>query len=180
MTGSAGVAVRVSSHLCDLAMLASCCSSLALLANLLCVMTRRSDAHPGVFPAFKPAQVHGAVVGLEGASCLPRAHLDALFCAWPACRGLPPRHLQLRGKPRSTMSLMGTFMHEARAALLQVNEGGSRIAHVAGVGVVKANGEGASRFRVDQRVVAAPWPSSVGNGTWQQYVVVAEGVRASL
>lgn len=49
-------------------------------------------------------------------------------------------------------------------------------ARAAGVGVVKENGAGASRFRVDQRVVAAPWPSNVGNGTWQQYVAVKEEV----
>ena len=47
----------------------------------------------------------------------------------------------------------------------------------AGTGVVKENGAGASRFQVDQRVVAAPWPSNEGNGTWQQYVVVEEQVR---
>ncbi len=45
-----------------------------------------------------------------------------------------------------------------------------------GTGVVKENGAGASRFHVDQRVVAAPWPSNEGNGTWQQYVVVEEKV----
>ena len=47
----------------------------------------------------------------------------------------------------------------------------------AGTGVVKENGAGTSRFHVDQRVVAAPWPSNEGNGTWQQYVVVEEEVR---
>lgn len=51
-----------------------------------------------------------------------------------------------------------------------------RTADVAGVGVVKENGAGATCFRVDQRVVAAPWPSNVGNGTWQQYVAVKEEV----
>ncbi len=49
-----------------------------------------------------------------------------------------------------------------------------------GTGVVKENGAGASRFHVDQRVVAAPWPSNEGNGTWQQYVVVEEEVRVVL
>ncbi|KAK9830034.1 hypothetical protein WJX72_009314 [[Myrmecia] bisecta] len=34
--------------------------------------------------------------------------------------------------------------------------------------------EGASRFKVGQRVVAAPWPMFEGQGTWQQYVAVPE------
>ena len=49
-------------------------------------------------------------------------------------------------------------------------------AGAAGVGVVEENGAGASHFHVKQRVVATPWPSDDGNGTWQQYVVVEEKV----
>ena len=53
-------------------------------------------------------------------------------------------------------------------------------ASAAGVGTVRESGEGASRFRMDQRVVAAPWPSNVGNGTWQQYVAVKEEVCGTI
>lgn len=43
-----------------------------------------------------------------------------------------------------------------------------------GVGVVESNGAGATRFQPGQRVVAVPWPTKVGNGTWQQFVAVPE------
>jgi NADPH:quinone reductase-like Zn-dependent oxidoreductase len=50
-----------------------------------------------------------------------------------------------------------------------------------GMGVVEENGEGASKFRVGQRVVAASWPGHAGVpangrpfGTFQQYLVVPE------
>ncbi|KAK9828525.1 hypothetical protein WJX72_000585 [[Myrmecia] bisecta] len=43
-----------------------------------------------------------------------------------------------------------------------------------GVAKVERNGPGASKFKEGQRVVAAPWPTFQGEGTWQQYVAVAE------
>ena len=38
---------------------------------------------------------------------------------------------------------------------------------------------GADHYQVNQRVVAVPWPSVHGNGTWQQYIVVDEKVWRS-
>lgn len=43
-----------------------------------------------------------------------------------------------------------------------------------------ANGPGASKFAVGQRVVGAPWPVEAGNGTWQQYMVVPESCLVCL
>ncbi|KAL4427108.1 hypothetical protein ABPG77_001112, partial [Micractinium sp. CCAP 211/92] len=43
-----------------------------------------------------------------------------------------------------------------------------------GMGVVEQNGPGASRFKPGQRVVATPFDTLTGQGTWQQYVVVPE------
>ncbi|KAK9829079.1 hypothetical protein WJX72_003772 [[Myrmecia] bisecta] len=43
-----------------------------------------------------------------------------------------------------------------------------------GVAKVERNGPGASKFKEGQRVVAAPWPTFQGEGTWQQYVAVPE------
>ncbi|KAK9829316.1 hypothetical protein WJX72_005163 [[Myrmecia] bisecta] len=45
---------------------------------------------------------------------------------------------------------------------------------VEGVAKVERNGPGASKFKEGQRVVAAPWPTFQGEGTWQQYVAMAE------
>ena len=44
----------------------------------------------------------------------------------------------------------------------------------AGVGTVDRLGDGATRFKEGQRVVAAPWSAKRGDGTWQQYAVVDE------
>lgn len=44
------------------------------------------------------------------------------------------------------------------------------------MGVVDSLGEGSARFRLGQRVVAAPWNTRRGDGTWQQYAVVDESV----
>ena len=44
------------------------------------------------------------------------------------------------------------------------------------MGKVEECGEGATKFQKGQRVVAAPWPTLKGHGTWQQYVVVDENV----
>ena len=51
-----------------------------------------------------------------------------------------------------------------------------------GVGRVKKNGPGASKYKPGQRVTGVPWPTKDGNGTWQQYVAVPEAnlVRANL
>ncbi|KAK9829662.1 hypothetical protein WJX72_007192 [[Myrmecia] bisecta] len=43
-----------------------------------------------------------------------------------------------------------------------------------GVGKVEKVGPGVTRVKPGQRVVAAPWPTFHGQGTWQQYVVVPE------
>ncbi len=43
-----------------------------------------------------------------------------------------------------------------------------------GVAKVVKNGPGASKFQAGQRVIAVPWPQFQGEGTWQQYVSVAE------
>lgn len=45
-----------------------------------------------------------------------------------------------------------------------------------GVGVVEAAGPGATKFTAGQRVVACPWPTKTGNGTWQQLCVVPESL----
>ena len=47
----------------------------------------------------------------------------------------------------------------------------------AGMGVIAENGAGADRYRVGQRVTGAPWPWFLGNGSWQQYVVLPEQVQ---
>lgn len=44
-----------------------------------------------------------------------------------------------------------------------------------GIGRIEKLGAGASgRLAAGQRVVATTWPTAVGNGTWQQFVAVAE------
>lgn len=45
-----------------------------------------------------------------------------------------------------------------------------------GVGKVVENGPGASKFPIGTRVVAAPWNTHPGDGSWQQYTVVPESV----
>lgn len=42
------------------------------------------------------------------------------------------------------------------------------------VGRVEENGPGASKFAKGTRVVAVPWGTFHGDGTWQQYTVVPE------
>lgn len=50
-----------------------------------------------------------------------------------------------------------------------------------GTGKVAKLGPGTSgRIKEGQRVVATSWPSAVGNGTWQQYVVVSEEVLVAV
>jgi NADPH:quinone reductase-like Zn-dependent oxidoreductase len=43
-----------------------------------------------------------------------------------------------------------------------------------GMGVVTKLGERVSAFQPGQRVVGFPWSTKVGDGSWQQYVVVPE------
>lgn len=45
-----------------------------------------------------------------------------------------------------------------------------------GVGKVVENGPSASKFAPGTRVVAVPWNTFTGDGTWQQYTVVPEDV----
>ncbi|CAL8467965.1 g7503 [Coccomyxa elongata] len=45
-----------------------------------------------------------------------------------------------------------------------------------GVGIVVENGPGANKFPIGTRVVAAPWNTLPGDGSWQQYTVVPEAV----
>ena len=49
-----------------------------------------------------------------------------------------------------------------------------------GTGVVEKCGAGASKFAAGARVVAAPWPTKSGSGTWQQYVVVPEAALVAV
>ena len=40
----------------------------------------------------------------------------------------------------------------------------------------EAAGPGATKFTAGQRVVACPWPTKTGNGTWQQLCAVPESL----
>ena len=61
--------------------------------------------------------------------------------------------------------------HRCNIGRLEQNQ---NAAAAAGVGRVEANGEGASKFSKDQRVVSPGWGARHGQGTWQQYCVVPE------
>lgn len=43
-----------------------------------------------------------------------------------------------------------------------------------GVGKVVENGPAASKFPIGTRVVAVPWNTFTGDGTWQQYTAVPD------
>ncbi len=47
------------------------------------------------------------------------------------------------------------------------------------VGKVVENGPSASRFPIGTRVVAVPWNTYNGDGSWQQYTAVPEDVLVS-
>ena len=46
--------------------------------------------------------------------------------------------------------------------------------YLQGIGKVVENGPAASKFPIGTRVVAVPWNTFDGDGTWQQYTAVPE------